>query len=152
MRLNSKATQQCFMLSFSRLTTNPLYRSALLCIYFFAGKARVNNIEWVSNAGSGPCHVTACWRHQMEICFALLAICAGNSPVPGDSPHKDQWRRALMFVFHLRPNKRLSKQWRGWWFETPSSPLWRHCKGQDIFDVCLCFLSMDPHSIVTNQF
>ena len=27
----------------------------------------------------------------------LLAICAGNSPSPGNSPHKDQWRRALVF-------------------------------------------------------
>ena len=31
------------------------------------------------------------WRHQMETFSALLAICAGNSPVPG------QWRGALMF-------------------------------------------------------
>ena len=31
------------------------------------------------------------WRHQMETFSALLAICAGNSP------HKGQWRRALMF-------------------------------------------------------
>ena len=23
--------------------------------------------------------------------------------------------------------KRLRKQWRGWWFETPSRSLWRHC-------------------------
>ena len=29
--------------------------------------------------------------------------------------------------FDLRPNKRLSKQLWGWWFETLSSPLWRHC-------------------------
>ena len=29
--------------------------------------------------------------------------------------------------FDLRPNKRLSKQWWGWWFETPSNPLWRYC-------------------------
>ena len=28
--------------------------------------------------------------------------------------------------FDLRLNKRLSKQWWGWWFETPSCPLWRH--------------------------
>ena len=28
---------------------------------------------------------------------------------------------------HLHPNKRLSKQWWGWWFETLSHPLWRHC-------------------------
>ena len=37
------------------------------------------------------------WRHQMETFSALLALCAGNSPVPVNSPHKGQWRRALMF-------------------------------------------------------
>ena len=44
------------------------------------------------------------WRNQMETFSALLAICAGNSPVPGEfpaspvnSPHKGQWRGALMF-------------------------------------------------------
>ena len=37
-------------------------------------------------------------RHQMETFSALLAICAGNSPVPVNSPHKDQWRWALMFT------------------------------------------------------
>ena len=35
------------------------------------------------------------WRHQMETFSALLAICAGNSPV--NYPHKGQWRGALMF-------------------------------------------------------
>ena len=33
----------------------------------------------------------------MEIFSALLALCAGNSPVPVNSPHKGQWRGALMF-------------------------------------------------------
>ena len=37
------------------------------------------------------------WRHQMETFSALLALCAGNSPVPVNSPHKGQWRGALMF-------------------------------------------------------
>ena len=37
------------------------------------------------------------WRHQMETFSALLAICAGNSPVPVEFPHKGQWRGALMF-------------------------------------------------------
>ena len=37
------------------------------------------------------------WRHQMETFPALLAVCAGNSPVTGDLPHKGQWRGALMF-------------------------------------------------------
>ena len=33
----------------------------------------------------------------METFSASLAICAGNSPVPVNSPHKGQWRGALMF-------------------------------------------------------
>ena len=37
------------------------------------------------------------WRHQMEPFSALLALCAGNSPVPLNSPHKGQWRGGLMF-------------------------------------------------------
>ena len=37
------------------------------------------------------------WRHQEEPYSALLALCAGNSPVPVNSPHKGQWRGALMF-------------------------------------------------------
>ena len=37
------------------------------------------------------------WRHQMGTFSALLAFCAGNSPVPVNSPHKGQWLGALMF-------------------------------------------------------
>ena len=33
----------------------------------------------------------------METFSAWLALCAGNSPVPVNSPHKGQWRGALMF-------------------------------------------------------
>ena len=33
----------------------------------------------------------------METFSALLALCAGNSPVPVNSPHKGQWHGALMF-------------------------------------------------------
>ena len=35
-------------------------------------------------------------------------------------------RDAELF-FDLRMKKPLSKQWSGWWFETLSRPLWRHC-------------------------
>ena len=35
------------------------------------------------------------WRHQMETFSALLFLCTGNSPV--NSPHKGQWRGALLF-------------------------------------------------------
>ena len=37
------------------------------------------------------------WRHQMETFSALLALCAGNSPSPVNSPHKGQWRGNLIF-------------------------------------------------------
>ena len=57
---------------------------------------------------------------------ALLAICAGNSPVPGEFPTQRPVTRSFDVYFDLRPNKRLSKQSWGWWFETPSRPLWRH--------------------------
>ena len=46
---------------------------------------------------------------------------------PMTSPHKGQWRGALMFSLIYARVKRLSKQSRGWWFETPSLSLWRHC-------------------------
>ena len=63
----------------------------------------------------------------METFSALLAICAGNSPVPGEFPTQKPVTRSFNVFFDLGLNKRLSKQWWGWWFETPSSSLWRHC-------------------------
>ena len=68
----------------------------------------------------------AWWRHQMEIFSALLAICAGNSPVPGEFSAQRPVTRSFDVFVDLRPNKRLSKQSWGWWSETPSSSLWRH--------------------------
>ena len=41
--------------------------------------------------------LTSWWRHQMESFSALLAICAGIHRAPANSPHKGQWRGALMF-------------------------------------------------------
>ena len=67
------------------------------------------------------------WRHQMGTFSALLAFCAGNSSVPGEFPAQRSVTRSLDVFFDLHPNKRLSKQSWGWWFETPSSLLWRHC-------------------------
>ena len=79
----------------------------------------------------------------METFSALLAICVGNSPVPGEFPTQRPVTRSFDVFFDLRPNKRLSKQWWGWWFETPSRPLWRHrngclslwCRHQDLISL-----------------
>ena len=67
------------------------------------------------------------WRHQMESFSVLLAICAGNSPVPGEFPTQRPVTRSFGVFFDLRLNKRLTKQSWGWWFEALSWPLWRHC-------------------------
>ena len=61
----------------------------------------------------------------MEAFSALLAICAGNSPVTGEFPAQRPVTQSFDVLLHQ--NKRLSKQWWGWWFETPSHPLWRRC-------------------------
>ena len=61
------------------------------------------------------------WKHFSRYWPFVRAI---HRP-PVTHPHQGQWRRALMF--DLRLNKRLSKQSWGWWFETPSPSLWRHC-------------------------
>ena len=63
----------------------------------------------------------------METFSALLALCAGNAPVPGEFPSQRPVTRGFDVFFDLRLNKPLSKQLWGWWFETPSRSLWRHC-------------------------
>ena len=55
------------------------------------------------------------WRNQMELFSALLALCAGNSPVTGEFPAQKPVTRSFDIFFHLCLNKRLSKQSWGWW-------------------------------------
>ena len=75
------------------------------------------------------------WRHQMKTFFALLALCAGNSPVTGEfSAQRPVVTRSFDVFFDLRLNKRLSKQWWCWWFETQSRPSWRQCNDLSVVD------------------
>ena len=55
------------------------------------------------------------WRHQMEAVSALLALCAGNSPVTGEFPSQRPVTRSFDVFFDQRLNKWLSKQSWGWW-------------------------------------
>ena len=70
------------------------------------------------------------WRHQMETFSALLILCA----VTGEFPTRPVPRSFDVF-FDLRVDKRLSKQSWGWWFETPSSSIWRHCNIMNSFKI-----------------
>ena len=93
--------------------------------------AYCNTAITIANALEGEWRTLTLWRHQMETFSALLVICAGNSPVPGEFPTQRPVTRSFDVYFDLRPNKRLSKQSWGWWFETQSRPLWRHRNGWD---------------------
>ena len=61
------------------------------------------------------------WKHFPRYWPFVRGI--HRSPV--NSPHKGQWRGALMLSL-ISPCKRLSKRSWGWWFETLSRPLLRH--------------------------
>ena len=63
------------------------------------------------------------WRQQMETFSALLAICAGKSPAPGEFHAQRPVTRSFDVFFDLRPNKRLSEQSLGWLFKMPTRPL-----------------------------
>ena len=58
------------------------------------------------------------WRFQMITFSALLASCAWNPPVTGEFPAQRPVARSFDVFFDMRLNKRLSKQWWDWWFET----------------------------------
>ena len=73
--------------------------------------------------------LVAGWNSMMtslEAFSALLALCAGNSPVTGEFPSQRPVTRSFDVFFGLRLNKQLSKRSKHRWFETPSCSLWRH--------------------------
>ena len=63
----------------------------------------------------------------METFSALLALCAGNSPVTSEFPAQRPVTRSFDVFLHLRLDKWFSKQSWGWWFATSSRTLWLHC-------------------------
>ena len=67
------------------------------------------------------------WRHQMETLSVLLTFVLRIQGSPVNSPYKRPVTRSFDVFFDLFLNKRLSKQSRPQWFETPSHSLWRHC-------------------------
>ena len=63
--------------------------------------------------------------------FRVSGPLCGEFTGPGEFPTQRPVTRSFDVFFDLRLNKRLSKQPWGWWFETPSWSLWRHCYGED---------------------
>ena len=99
------------------------------CMHAFSWYFRLDSAYWPD---FGPSHKiskgsVSWWRHQIKTFSALQALCAWNSPVPGEFPTQRPVTRSFDVFFDLRLNQRLSKQSWGWWFETLSCPLWRQC-------------------------
>ena len=84
-------------------------------------------IKWKHFLGTGP----LCWEFTGHRWISL------KRPVT---------QRFDVF-FDLRLNKRLSKQSRRRWFETPSCSLWRHCNALTIYIVLGVALSIRYHII-----
>ena len=88
-----------------------------------------NGVTQASQMKINRKHLLPWWRHQMETLFALLAVCEGNAPTTGGFSSQRPVTQSLDFFLDLRMNKRLSKQSRRRWFETPLRSLWRRCNG-----------------------
>ena len=71
----------------------------------------------------------AWWSHQMVTFSMLLTLCAGNSLSTSEFPSQRPVTQSFNVSFDLCLNKRLGKQLRRWWSETPSCSL-HHCNGR----------------------
>ena len=125
----SSLVQEMVSFCFSTKTFQCWSLAKILLIFLSVGPLGTNFSEiWINIKHFLTGKYIRTWgSHQMETFSALLAICAGNSPVPGEFPAQRPVTQRFDVFFDLRLNKRLSKQWWGWWFETPSRPLWHHC-------------------------
>ena len=85
--------------------------------YLFYQRSLTKIRAWISNHDD-----VIKWKHFPRYWPFVRGI--HQSPV--NSPHKGQWRGALVVFFYPRLNKWLSKPSRRRWFETPSRSLWRH--------------------------
>ena len=93
------------------------------CIAFLVNDESVLVCITTAPNGWNPTHDDVIkWKHFPR----YWPFVRGIHRWPVNSPHKRPVTRSFDAFFDLRLNKRLSKQSWGWWFETPSCPLWRH--------------------------
>ena len=79
--------------------------------FSFKSSHVVNSFLFQAIYESAATRVISIWRHQMETFAALLATCAGNSPVLGEFLAQRSVTRSFGVFVDLRPNKRLV--WNG---------------------------------------
>ena len=85
----------------------------------------------IVTAGVWVCHrqklsMMTSWTGNI---FRVIGPLCGNLPVTGEFPSERPVMQSFGVFLDLHLNKQFSKQSWGWWFETLSRPLWRHCNG-----------------------
>ena len=102
-------------------------KEALCCIYTTTNLIHILQIsfkvllfrcQWGNFQG-----YVSWWRHLMGTSSALLDFCGS---IHYELSYQRPVTRGFDVIFDLRLNKRLSKQSRRRWFETPSQPLLGH--------------------------
>ena len=134
------------------------FRRHFECILFHTNLCILIDI-WLKKVVLGPIDNTAPSPHLIQ-CLVRIhddvikwkhfprywPFVRGIHLSPVNSPHKPVTRSFVVF-FDLCPNKRLSKHWRGWWFETQSRPLWRHCNAKMFCGIHLINFTRSSHEI-----
>ena len=92
----------------------------------------------------------------METFSRYWTFARGIHRSPVNSPHKGQWRRALVFSLIWAWMNRFCKQSWGWWFGTPSRPLWRHSNDKRLnhttfFDMCFSSPTQNDEQLFTHH-
>ena len=108
----------------------------------FQQKSRINLLECGVKE-----HTCSMMTSSNGNIFRVTGPLCGEFTGPGEFPTQRPVTRSFDVLFDLRLNKRLSKQPWGWWFDTPSWSLWRHCDALKYFEQCIwCQRDMDTFS------
>ena len=94
-----------------------------ICLWFETSRRYVHVSVTVMMFQDWYCMMTSSNGNVLRVTGHLCGEFTG----PGEFPAQRPVTRSFGVFSDLRLNKRLSKQSWGWWFETPSSPLWRPC-------------------------
>ena len=87
----------------------------------------IQDFVWENGSRPTGCGYGRMWYSDLIVSILRYwPIVRGNHLSAVDSLHKGQWRGAVVFSLICAWRKRLRKQSRCMWFETPSRSLWYH--------------------------
>ena len=104
-------------------------------------KAQTNIGKWITGFNQELRIMMSSNGNKFRVTGHLCGEFTGHGEFPAQRPVT---RRFDVF-FYLCLNKRSNTQSSGWWFETPSCSLWRHCNGYNQsrpVDRIYCILNM----------